>query len=673
MGEEAILREKIASDVQGLFAQAGFKPIETPTLEAMDVISQGGRVPSAPFKFFDSRGDLLAMRPDVTMQVARMAARRLRQDGTARLRYTQRVFRDQRGEADACAREITQIGIECLGESGVDVDIELVTLLLKALNLAEVHEVTLALATVAPLRALLARSGAGADWQNAVLAAYHSSDFVELDRLCALDACDDVDTTGIAPMYADAIRSLAKIRGGRDAIDKALSIVTPLGCEGGLAEFAAIFDAVSAAVDDAADRYAEDAESDGVDVSIKDAESDGASMSIKDAESDGTIDPVKDASSDNGISDNGIYYGETRRPDIKLLVDFSLMSSFDYYTGLIFEAYSPYVGSAIGSGGRYDNMLAGYGAARPAAGFAFCLEEVMASAANEPVSASVERSANATQLSVPASQSDRQPASQPVSQDDPQSISQHSSQPAHRGASQPSSQPAFRSASQAVSKKLRIAVPKGALHAQAVESLKEAGLDTSPLAQIGRQLVVSTDDIDYIIVRPSDAPAFVAYGAADIGICGRDSLLESEAQVVKLVDLGFGACRFVVAEPVGATASINERYRRLGSIRVATKYPNITLAHYARTGVQVDIVQLHGNIELAPLTGMAERIVDITATGTTLRENNLEIVEEVLSSTAQLFANPCALRTDDRVVELADKLQKVSEGKVYEAIAGKAM
>lgn len=616
VGEEAVLRERIESDVQRLFAQAGFKPIETPTLEAMDVISQGGRVPSAPFKFFDSRGDLLAMRPDVTMQVARMAARRLRQDGTARLRYTQRVFRDQRGETDACAREITQIGVECLGESGADVDIELVTLLLKALNLADVREVTLALATVAPLRALLARSGAGDDWQNAVLAAYHSSDFVELDRLCALDSCDDVDTAGIAPMYADAIRSLARIRGGREAIDRALAIVTPLGCGDGLSEFAAIFDAVSKAVDGAADAFARDA----ADISALDASDDGYAGDVAD---------MSDAAGDAT---------EARRPHIKLLVDFSLMSSFDYYTGLIFEAYSPYVGSVIGSGGRYDNMLAGYGAARPAAGFAFCLEEVMASAANEPVAEGAE--------SAQAPSCAKSPAN-------PSSISAPADLPPRR--------------------RLRIAMPKGALHAQAVEILKEAGLDTSPLAQIGRQLVVSTDDIDYIIVRPSDAPAFVAYGAADIGICGRDSLLESEAQVVKLVDLGFGACRFVVAEPVGATASIDERYRRLGSIRVATKYPNITLAHYARTGVQVDIVQLHGNIELAPLTGMAERIVDITATGTTLRENNLEIVEEVLSSTAQLFANPCALRTDDRVVELADRLQKVSEGKVYEAIAGKAM
>ena len=122
------------------------------------------------------------------------------------------------------------------------------------------------------------------------------------------------------------------------------------------------------------------------------------------------------------------------------------------------------------------------------------------------------------------------------------------------------------------------------------------------------------------------------------------------------MDLAFGACRFVVAEPAAAAGAADERYRELGSIRVATKYPGITAAHFARQGREVEIVKLHGNIELAPLTGMAERIVDITATGTTLAENDLVVVEEVLSSTARFFANACAFRTDDRIVQLTQAL-----------------
>jgi ATP phosphoribosyltransferase regulatory subunit len=210
--------------------------------------------------------------------------------------------------------------------------------------------------------------------------------------------------------------------------------------------------------------------------------------------------------------------------------------------------------------------------------------------------------------------------------------------------------------SPSANKKLRIAVPKGSLNEGSIAVLKAAGLDVSGLDNPGRQLIISTESADYIIVRPTDAPAFVAAGAADAGICGRDSLLESGVDVVELVDLKFGDCRFVVAEPAGAHAAVQERYAKLGSIRVATKYPNITLAHFAKTGMEVDILKLHGNIELAPLTGLAEAIVDITATGTTLRENNLVVVDEVLGSTARFFANPCALRTNPQIMELARTL-----------------
>ena len=136
------------------------------------------------------------------------------------------------------------------------------------------------------------------------------------------------------------------------------------------------------------------------------------------------------------------------------------------------------------------------------------------------------------------------------------------------------------------------------LNADAVAALAAAGLDVTGLADPGRALIVRNPGVEYVIVRPTDAPAFVASGAADCGICGEDSLLEAEPDVVELVDLGFGACRFVVAEPAGAAADTLEHQRRLGSIRVATKYPRIAAAHYARRGAQVEIVKLHGNIEL---------------------------------------------------------------------------
>lgn len=603
IGFEAAERERITRSVQDLFAQHGFAPIETPTLEVMDVVRQGGRIPSSPFKFFDSRGDLLAMRPDVTMQVARMCATRLPEGAAeARFRYTQRVFRDVEWEVDASPREITQIGVECIGQSGAEVDRELIGLFVESLSQTGVSEMCVTLATVGPLRALLERSGAPESWKGAVLAAYHDSDFVELDRLCSLEDCEGHDTSSIAPAYADVIKSLARVRGGLEAIEEARRLVAPLGCADGLDDLAVVYSGVSGDLD----------------------------ASVLESMPAGPQQREASEATQAAAADR----------DVRLLVDFSVVSSFDYYTGVVFAAFSPHLGTSLGSGGRYDRMIEAFGAPRPAAGFAFCLEQVMAATAAEEQQ-EVDEAAAA--------------AENPANDEEMQAALGHRRFPAsHR-------------------RRLRIAVPKGALHAQAMECLQAAGLDVEGLHDIGRQLVIRSRDADYIIVRPSDAPAFVAYGAADCGICGRDSLLESGAQVVELVDLGFGGCRFVVAQPKGATPQIDERYRKLGSIRVATKYPNITLAHYAKTGVQVDIVRLHGNIELAPLTGMAERIVDITATGTTLRENDLEIVEDVLGSTARFFANPCSLRTDDRVVELARTLAEVSAGAHFEPIAGKAM
>lgn len=556
LSQEALAREEITRAVQGLFADRGYLPIETPTLEVMDVMRAGGRMPGSSFKFFDSRGDLLSMRPDVTLQVARMCATRLSaEDAPFRFRYTQRVFREAALDAQADAREVTQIGIECIGDAEPTADAEVVDLLCEALEAAGVGPFSLAVATVGVLRSLLDRSGAPGPWRDAVLEAYHASDFVELDRLCSSSALSSAGkAAGVAPAYANAVRALSRIRGGREAIEAARSLAAPLGCADGLDDLERTYDLLCA----------------------------------------------------EGHGD-------------RIVIDFSVMSSFDYYTGIVFETFSPHLGAPLGSGGRYDRMIGAYGADLPAAGFAFSLEGAMAA------------SASARAVACGADEA---------------------------GGVSPEARP------------LRIAVPKGSLAADAIACLAAAGLDVDGLDDPGRQLVISKPGVDFIIVRPSDAPAFVALGAADCGICGKDSLLEADAGVVELVDLKFGSCRFVVAEPVGAEESIEEHYRRLGSIRVATKYPRITREHYARVGMQVEIVKLHGNIELAPLTGMAERIVDITATGTTLRENNLRVVEEVLSSTARFFANTCAFRTDSRIVALAGALSDHAREARYEPIAG---
>jgi ATP phosphoribosyltransferase regulatory subunit len=209
--------------------------------------------------------------------------------------------------------------------------------------------------------------------------------------------------------------------------------------------------------------------------------------------------------------------------------------------------------------------------------------------------------------------------------------------------------------------RLRMAIPKGALFEGSLRVLRAAGIEIGALADPGRLLIVDTDEIRFIIGKPTDIPAYVAYGAADVAIAGADVLAEAALDVVEMVDLRFGACRFVVAEREDAGEQIADSYRRLGVIRVATKYPRITEAYFADRGVQVEIVKLHGNIELAPLIGLADQVVDITATGTTLRDNRLRVVDEVLSSSARFVANPVSVRIDSlRVTDLAERLARAA-------------
>jgi ATP phosphoribosyltransferase len=188
---------------------------------------------------------------------------------------------------------------------------------------------------------------------------------------------------------------------------------------------------------------------------------------------------------------------------------------------------------------------------------------------------------------------------------------------------------------------LTIAVPRGALLGETLDALDSLGVDTAPVRANDRRLLFA--DVGIVTMRPSDVPTYVEAGAADIGIVGKDVLMEqSERSVFELLDLGFGRCRMVLASEEGEPDPAAEALRRLGVVRVATKYPRIAAAFFERTGRQAEIVEVKGSVELAPLTGLVEAIVDLTATGSTLRENRLVEREQIAVATARLIANPVA-------------------------------
>jgi ATP phosphoribosyltransferase len=202
---------------------------------------------------------------------------------------------------------------------------------------------------------------------------------------------------------------------------------------------------------------------------------------------------------------------------------------------------------------------------------------------------------------------------------------------------------------------LSIAVPKGALYEDSAARLRSAGIDVP--ADVGRKLtVVTSDGTQLLFLRPSDVPAYVEFGAADCGIVGKDVLWETERTVSELADLEFGFCRLCVA------ARRIDRYHEGAPLptflRVATKFARSAEAYFAERDLPVELIPLHGSVELSPVVGLADLIVDLVATGKTLVDNDMVIVDEIAPSTARFVVNPVRFRTKyDELIGLLNRLE----------------
>ena len=209
---------------------------------------------------------------------------------------------------------------------------------------------------------------------------------------------------------------------------------------------------------------------------------------------------------------------------------------------------------------------------------------------------------------------------------------------------------------------LRLALPRGALFEGTLDLLDRAGVDTAELRGDSRSLVFSSGGLVLVTMRPSDVPTYVEAGAAQLGITGKDVLLEQRDRAVyELADLGYGACRMVLAGRRG-DERLGESERRLGAMRIATKYPRIAERYFEETGRRAEVIEVKGSVELAPLVGLGDGIVDLVDTGRTLAENDLEIREEIALSSARLVANRVTHKLRPREVdELAERLREAAE------------
>ena len=216
---------------------------------------------------------------------------------------------------------------------------------------------------------------------------------------------------------------------------------------------------------------------------------------------------------------------------------------------------------------------------------------------------------------------------------------------------------------------ITFALPKGRIMQDSMELFGQVGITCPEMAENNRKLVFENRDQGYrfMAVRATDVPTYVEYGCADIGVVGKDTLLEQEKDLYELLDLKFGYCRLVVAEP--KELKEQDDPANWSNIRVATKYPNVTEKYFASRGIQVELIKLYGSIELAPLVGLSERIVDLVSTGATLRDNGMVEVETIAEVTTRLIVNRASLKTKHRqITKIIEDLEKVigSETRISE-------
>ena len=206
--------------------------------------------------------------------------------------------------------------------------------------------------------------------------------------------------------------------------------------------------------------------------------------------------------------------------------------------------------------------------------------------------------------------------------------------------------------------KIVIALPKGRVLKDALRLFRRAGLIQEEVGEDSRRLIFDgTQGLTFMLLRDRDIPTYVEYGACDMGVVGKDQLEEQGRNVYEPLDLGFGLCRMVVAEP--EELKTRDDPSLWSHIRVATKYPRITERHFLKKGVQVEIINLYGSIELAPRAGLCHRIVDLVSTGETLRQNGLVEVEEIMKVTSRLIVNRASLKTKhERIREIIGRLEE---------------
>lgn len=529
-GNEFVQKFELQQLLYRILAGRGYQGIETPTFEFFDVFSREvGTVSSRElYKFFDKEGNTLVLRPDMTPSIARAVSKYFHDETPIRLCYMGNTFINY-DKYQGRLKETTQMGAELMGDGSVASDVELLSVLIEALQEAGLREFQVSVGQVEFFKALLREAGIGNAAEESLRRLISDKNrFGAEELLASYDISEKLRATFL---------EMATLTGGEEALQKARSLTD------------------NAEALEALERLQE------------------------------------------------IYEGLKKKGYEKYVTfDLSMLSKYNYYTGIIFHAYSYGYGEPIAKGGRYDNLLSHFGRELPAVGFAIVVDQLQRALRND-----AEKKVNAT--------------------DDGKRY-------------------------------LTFALTKGRLAKKTLELLEKVGITCEEMKDPdSRKLIFVNEELDlkFFLAKGPDVPTYVEYGAADIGVVGKDTLVEEGRKMYEVLDLGFGKCRMCVCGPESA----REKLAHQEQIRVATKYPDIAKDYFYNQKHQtVEIIKLNGSIELAPIVGLSDVIVDIVETGSTLRENGLGVLEEVMPLSARMVVNQVSMKMEsERITKLIQDLR----------------
>ena len=524
--KECELKFKIETAAREVFARHGYHVVQPPMFEYYDVYDAAVTKAENMFKFFDNNGRMLALRPDLTTSVARIAATKPLGELPYRIAYSGSAFRNDETFSNDRRREFSQAGIELIGNSGTDADAEVIEIAIEALLKFGVKDFQIDMGHADYYKGLAEIAGLDPIVSDKLRANINDKDFVAIEGI--LDGID------IDEKLKEVFMELPKMFGGIET-------------------------AVAAAKNP-------------------------------------IIGEKSRAALENLISVYEILKGKGL--DKYISTDLGMVPNLDYYTGIIVKGFAKGVAFPICSGGRYDNLTEKFGKALPATGIAIGIERVM------------------TALSDIRERNDEN-----------------------------------------TSEYITVALAKGRLAELSINIFEKLGFDVQEMKSKTRKLIFTDEKnkFKFILVKASDVPVYVEYGAADIGVVGKDTLLESGKDVYEIMDLGFGKCRMAVAGP----SEMRDKLVGRNIMRVASKYPHIARDYFHRVkGQTVDIIKLNGSVELGPLVGLSDVIVDIVESGKTLKENGLEVLEDVCELSARLVVNRVSLKMHrERILKLMSDIK----------------